>query len=320
MIRAVRLAGVILPAALAFLTHPALAQGVGGGGVAGGVPCYQGATCTVSTISVTGLLQGGSLSVSGAGALGGPLTIGGPSQNALTLNPGATSSAAATLGVTGTGGVSFSVTGTQASAPIQINSVSVLNLLANQASPLLSPETSNAPSANALYLPAPIVNGYTETAGTSTYSGMNTVNLTVTGTVTNHWGQQENTINVGGGGDFNAELNVQKDYMLLASGTTLNDGEDYEAMGESSGTVSTWSDYIGTFYNDSGGHHSAGLRRAPDPLQRQHQRGVFRIMDRRRLSSDDRPGSGDPGQLRLLPFQPGPQRRNRQRRTLCSVP
>lgn len=48
--------------------------------------------------------QPGALGPAG-GTLLGPLTIGGPSENALTLNPGATSGAAATLGVTGTGGI-----------------------------------------------------------------------------------------------------------------------------------------------------------------------------------------------------------------------
>lgn len=142
---------------------------------------------------------------------------------------------------------------TTGSTGYQVDGSPLLNLLSNQISPILSPETANIPSPDASYMPRPMVMGYAETAGASTYASMTTDNLTISGTVTNHWGEAEDTINLVGTGTMNGELNNRKAYVVVPFGLTLGTGENFEAMILNNGTLTSWNGYTAAVRNGSTG-------------------------------------------------------------------
>ena len=178
---------------------------------------------------------------SGVVSIPGPATIGG------------------TLGVAG-------AVNTTSPLGYQITGTSVLNLLSNQASPILSPETQNAPSPGATYIPAPSVRGYNSTAGASTYESMVTSNLTVTGTVSNHYGMLESTLNLTGTGTMNAEINQEKSYVVIPSGVPVLFGENKELALSNSGTIThSWAAASVYPRNEIGGIlvHGYGIKLDP---------------------------------------------------------
>ena len=187
-----------------------------------------------------------------------------PTINGGTLNNLSSLTASGPAVIGGTLGVAGAVN-TTSPLGYQITGTSVLNLLSNQASPILSPETANAPAPTATYAPAPSVRGYTATAGASTYENMITSNLTILGTVNNHYGQLESTLNLIGTGNMNAELNQEKSYVLVPSGLTVLGGENKELSLENRGAVSLWS--LQTIYplNDATGviTHAIGVNFSP---------------------------------------------------------
>jgi hypothetical protein len=135
-------------------------------------------------------------------------------------------------------------------------------LLQNTPNPIVSPETANAPNLYAIYVPGPLVVGYNSTAGASTYDSMVTANLTVTGTITNHYGMIENTINLLGTGTMAGELNVQKNYVTVPAGMTITQsGEAFEAMLQNNGTYTAgnWAGYTSGPINNLGGMLGEGV-------------------------------------------------------------
>lgn len=133
-------------------------------------------------------------------------------------------------------------------------SMTYLNLLANVSNPIKSPETSNPPATNATYQAQAAVIGYAATAGSGTYYNQRTDNLTINGSVTNHWGEYESTINLLGTGTMNAELNDQKSYVVVPAGMTINaSGENLESYITTGGTVSIWQSYTSGITNLSTG-------------------------------------------------------------------
>jgi hypothetical protein len=160
----------------------------------------------------------------------------------------------------------FPSVNTTGAAGYQITGLPAMNLLANQTSPIVSPETANSPTPGAIYFPQPLVVGYASTYAPNTYESMVTSNLTINGTVTNHYGQIENTINLlATGGTMNAELNNQKNYVVVPSGFTLSTGENFEAMISNSGATTVWSGYTFGPVNNSTGTigQAIGLNSTP---------------------------------------------------------
>jgi hypothetical protein len=191
----------------------------------------------VALLAVAGGAQAQSISGNGGGISGNPPI---PTPGSFALLSGATF----------TGPVN-----TTNAAGYQIQGSQVLNLLSNQTSPILSPETQNGPDAAAVYIPAPIVSGYNATAGLSTYANMYTTNLTVTGTVTNHYGMRESTVNVinGGAGYLNAELNEEKSFIVYPSGFQSLTGENKEINIENYGTLDQQYGLLVNPFNESTG-------------------------------------------------------------------
>ena len=255
MDRAVRRSGWLAVAVLAALAAPAWGQTVGpleasnnlsdlgspsaaranlglgplatGAMPAAGLVQSNGTSLSAATVGTGLTFSGGTLAVSGMCPLGGCTFTGGITAPSLTLT----------------------VSGTVGTAPFQINGSGVLNLLANQSSPILSPETQNSPAPDALYIGRPEVLGYSETAGAATYASMTTDNLSVVGTVTNHWGELEQTINLQGSGTLSGELNNQKNYVNVPAGLTLSTGENYEAAIDNAGDITAR--WVGLVVNPS---------------------------------------------------------------------
>ena len=145
-----------------------------------------------------------------------------------------------TAGISDTGGINST-----AATPFNVSGNEVINTLANQTSPIVSPETQNSPASEGIYVPVPAIIGYARTAGASTYEAMTTGNITINGTVSNHYGQVENTMNlVAGTGTpiVAAELNQEKSYVIVPTGmslTTFGENKEFELL--NLGTVATWS-------------------------------------------------------------------------------
>jgi hypothetical protein len=217
--------GTAVPAQAATLTQ-AGSLVIGG---AGGVPS---SAFSLDDQTGRGINTTGGLAVTGGATIGATLGV----------TSGAT--IGGTLGVTGL--TTVTAINATAASPIRITGIQALNLLANQASPILSPELQNVPNPLAVYLNAPLVLGYNTaltTSSVNTYDSMLTSVATVTGTVTTHYGFEERTIYLKGTGNLNAELNVTKNYFNSDAGTTLLLGEDYEAGADIAGTVVVFSGY-----------------------------------------------------------------------------
>lgn len=205
------------------------------------------AALPLSGSETTYLVQGGVSKQTTVGNFTAASTIGQfaspPPIGATTPNTGAFTTLSATGAINTTSASGYEITG-----------LPVINLLANQANPILSPETANAPDPNAVYFPQPLVVGYTATAGASTYESMVTTNLTIPGTVTNHYGMAETTLNLLGTGTMNGELNNHKFYTTVPSGLTISGGENVEAIITNNGTISgIWSGYTVGPTNNAGG-------------------------------------------------------------------
>lgn len=151
-------------------------------------------------------------------------------------------------GTWGSGGISTGSINATGSVGYKILNTAVINLLSNQTSPILSPEfPGQQPIAASDYIPAPIIMGYATTitsATPGTYANQFTINLTVTGTTTNHWGLGEDSINLLGTGNFSGELNVKKSAVDVPAGLTLGSGENQELEINNSGNVATWAGIV----------------------------------------------------------------------------
>ena len=199
------------------------------------------------------LLLALALMLAAVGAQAQPNRISGAGGGGCTTNCTLTGTTT-TTGIADSGGVN--TTGT---VGFEIGGVSVLSTVANASSPILSPETQNNPQTGATYQGNPFVIGFNSTAGVNTYASMETGNLTVTGTVANHWGLKELSINVIGGGTLNAELNQEKSLVQVASGTTITSGENYEAKISNNGTSGTWTGFLSVPQNNSGANFTGTL-------------------------------------------------------------
>lgn len=139
-----------------------------------------------------------------------------------------------TAGITDSGGINtisrYSVSGSE-----------VINLFANEVSPILPNSALNTVKADASYTPRPMVFGYTTTIGAATqntYAGSLTDNLTISGTMANHWGEGINALNIlAGSGTITGELNILNNSLLIGAGNTVGRGGTTEGQIANNGTV-----------------------------------------------------------------------------------
>ncbi len=143
-------------------------------------------------------------------------------------------------GATTTAGVSDSG-GINTTSVYSINSGEVLNLFANEPSPILPGPGQNTVVATSSYFNRPQVIGHADTitsATASTYAGSRTGNLTIVGTMANHWGEDIDQINVQpNGGTITGELNVRNVSLNIGANSTMHHGGALEAQFQNSGTV-----------------------------------------------------------------------------------
>lgn len=114
---------------------------------------------------------------------------------------------------------------------------------ANAVSPIVSSEVANAPLAAGYYVSSALTRGFNATAGVNTYAEMLTAKLTINGTISNHWGMIEHTVDlVAGTGTpvMSGELNVEKSLVTVPAGVALGNGENLELTIENSGAITIW--------------------------------------------------------------------------------
>lgn len=161
-------------------------------------------------------------------------------------------------------GAGINITGTgTGTAWLKLNGSPVLSPLASVISPIISPESAvNHPGGGggATYQGLPAVIGYARTdsaPGIGTYVNQTTDNLTINGTITNHWGEQENTLNlVAGTGTptINVEFNQEKSWVIVPSGLTVRHrGENKEIQLDNHGTVAYWDNILSVPLNEATG-------------------------------------------------------------------
>ncbi len=192
-----------------------------------------------------------------------PAAVNSAINTALTLKADATNGILTTPSIIGalTAGANVNVTGAN---PYQVDGVTVLDLLANNSSAIKSPEVYNLPFGGAAYIPTAIVQGYRESLNASSpseYSSTVTVNATLTGTMTNHYGAEERTLHLinGGSGILSAELNQEKSYTLIDAGVSVpGAAEIKELMYDNSGSMGFPTGMLIDFVNESTGTITGG--------------------------------------------------------------
>jgi hypothetical protein len=144
------------------------------------------------------------------------------------------------------------------------NATTQFGPLSKATNPILSPETQNNPTASALYMGAPLIQGWNDTpttSGNGTYSQMITDNVTMPASGATHYGLEERTLNVLGTGSTSNELNVSKFFLTVGAGITSTALiEPLEASLFNNGTLSGAEHFEGSFTNSSTGTISNSFR------------------------------------------------------------
>jgi hypothetical protein len=141
---------------------------------------------------------------------------------------------------------------------LEISGTPAFNLLANVSNPILNPDYTNLnhPDPAATYQYAPTVVGYSRSPGVGQdyYLNIRTDNLVLTQTTTNHFGENETSINITGTGYLDAELNEEKSNILVASATAhLASGESKQFTINNAGIVDSFNGILIEPQNEPGG-------------------------------------------------------------------
>jgi hypothetical protein len=156
-----------------------------------------------------------------------------------------------TGGMLGTGKVNIS-------GAYNINGSEVINLYANATAPIIPNSAQNTVVQTASYFNRPQVIGYSNTIDSTTqntYAGSLTDLLTINGTMTNHWGELYNAVNIqAGSGTITGEFNIQNNSLQIGTGNTVRGGEIYEGQVGNSGIINNiFSAYMSNLVNSASG-------------------------------------------------------------------
>lgn len=208
----------------------------------------------------TSLLTGPNFQQVPAGSI--LVTPSGGSQQ--TLAAALSSSGGCTTNCTFTGTTTtpfLNASSTAGTPPIQIAGTGVLNLIANQTSPIVPGANNITYGPTGLYVPSPIDLGYAETITSSTqgtYLSNITDNVTVTGTMPNHWGELTIYQSIlPGSGSLTGEVNIQSNVLVIGSGDSYATGGGYESAlnnnGSITGTGANWKGFYTVANNGAAG-------------------------------------------------------------------